>query len=69
MNGYAKKLRDEMYQLKTDANFIELSEKCRSLNLLKFRELPQPKFTIATFLRAFLTPKETLGYKIDSSEL
>ena len=35
MNGCEKKLREEICRLETDANFIELVEKCHTLNLFE----------------------------------
>ena len=61
MNGYAKKLRDEMYQLKTDANFIELSEKCRSLNLFEVPGTASTEIHHSNFLACLLNPKGNLG--------
>ena len=61
MNGCEKKLRDEMRQLEADANFIELSEKCLTLNLFEILGTTTAEIRHSNFLAWLLDPKGNHG--------
>ena len=61
MNGCEEKLRDEMCQLEADANFIELSEKCHTLNLFEILGTTTAEIRHSNFLAWLLDPKGNHG--------
>nr|WP_325196792.1 PD-(D/E)XK nuclease family protein [uncultured Oscillibacter sp.] len=61
MNGCEEKLRDEMRQLEADANFIELSEKCHTLNLFEILGTTTAEIRHSNFLAWLLDPKGNHG--------
>lgn len=56
VNGCEEKLRDEVCQLEADANFIELSEKCHTLNLFEILGTATTEIRHSNFLAWLLDP-------------